>query len=111
MGEAVNAAFGPMAIPGAGEHIFEYVHPATAKPSRIGLIAAHISAGTQTGKICIRYGNDPVSALEIGRGTFTAAYPSYKIEPNLVIQPGQAIRIWLWDITAGDTVRAFIEGH
>ncbi len=111
MGQTIAAAYGPQAVPTGGEIIFEYVHPPDGKPSRVGLIAAHISAGTQTGKLCIRYGNDLSTALEIHKDVFTANDPSVAISPNFVIQPGQVIRIWLWDVTAGDTVRAFIEGH
>jgi hypothetical protein len=111
MGDIVSAAFGPMAVPGGGELILEYGHPATGRASRIGLIAVHLSAGTQTGKLCIRYGNDVNTALEIHKDVFTAALPSVAIDPGIVIQPGQFIRIWVWDVTAGDTLRAYIEGH
>jgi hypothetical protein len=111
MGQTVNAAFGPMAAPGAGNHTFIYSHPADGKPSRIGLIASNISAGTQTGKVTISYGNDATTALEIGRGVFTASQPSYALEAGIVIQPGQVILIHMYDITAGDTIRAYVEGH
>lgn len=111
MGQIVSAAFGPMAVPGAGNHTFIYSHPADGKPSRIGLIAANISAGTQTGKVTFSYGNDVSTALEIEKGVFTAAQPSYGFEPGIVIQPGQVILIHMYDITAGDTIRAYVEGH
>jgi hypothetical protein len=111
MGDTIAAAFGPIAVPTGGEIIWNYVHPPDGKPSRVGLIAAHLSAGTQTGKLCIRYGADVGSALEIHKDVFTANDPSVAISPNLVIQPGQVIRIWIWDVTAGDIFRAFIEGH
>jgi len=111
MGDVISAAFGPQAVPTAGEIIWDYVHPPKGKASRVGLIAAHLSAGTQTGKLCIRYGNDIGTALEIHKDVFTALDPSVAINPNFVIQPGQIIRIWIWDVTAGDTARFFIEGH
>jgi len=111
MGDVIQFAFGPMAYPGT-DLIITYIHPREAKPSRVGLIAAHLSSGTQTGKVCIRYGNaDIATAPEIHKDVFTAAEPSVAISPNFVIQPGQSIFIWIWDVTAGDNVRAFIEGH
>lgn len=112
MGDVVAWAFGPKAIAGAGEEVFTYTHPADAKPSRIGLITVHLSAGTQTGKVCIRYGRaDLANCPEIHKDVFTANDPSVCINPNFVIQPGQNIYIWLWDVTANDTVMGFIEGH
>lgn len=111
MGSVISAAFGPMAIPGAGDVTFQYIHPPKATPSRVGLIAAHISAGTQTGSCSISYGNDATNALEIGHGVFAADAPSFTLHPHIVIQPGQVILIRLYNVTAGDTVRAFVEGH
>jgi hypothetical protein len=111
MGQTISAAYGPAAVPTGGEVIWDYVHDPKGKASRVGLIAAHLSAGTQTGKLCIRYGNDVGSMLEIHKDVFTANDPSVAIEPNIVIQPGQVIRVWVWNVTAADTVRMFIEGH
>jgi len=111
MGDIINFAFGPMAYPGT-DLIITYTHPKEAKPSRVGLIAAHLSSGTQTGKICIRYGNADIgSVTEIHKDSFTATEPSVAISPNFVIQPGQAIYVMIMDVTAGDHVRVFIEGH
>ncbi len=111
MGETISFAFGPVAYPGT-DLIVTYTHPNTSKPSRVGLIAAHLSSGTQTGKICIRYGNADIgSAAEIHKDVFTATEPSVAISPNFVIQPGQSIFVWIWDVTLGDNVRIFIEGH
>lgn len=113
MGDIIAFGFGPMAIAGAGEQIITYTHDPRGKPSRVGLITVHISAGTQTGKLCIRYGNSPDvnTCPEIHKDVFTATNPSVRIDPNLVIHPGQSIHIWLWDVTAGDTIMGFIEGH
>ena len=112
MGDIISFGFGPKPIAGGGEEIITYSHPTTGKASRVGLITVHISAGTQTGKLCIRYGSaDVASSPEIYKGVFTAAQPSCTINPNFVIQPGQNIYIWLWDVTAGDTIMGRVEGH
>jgi len=111
MGDVISFAYGPTAYPGT-DVIITYTHPRHARPSRVGLIAAHLSSGTQTGKVCIRYGQgDLASVPEIHKDVFTAAAPSVAIDPGVVIQPGQSIYVWIWDVTAGDDVRVFIEGH
>lgn len=112
MGDVIKAAYGPVAVGPTGTLIWEYKHPPTSKPSRVGLITVHLQSGTQTGKCCIRYGNaDIATAPEIHKDTFTANDPSVCINPNFVIQPGQNIYIWVWDVTQNDVLIAFIEGH
>lgn len=111
MGDVIALAFGPIAIPGAGTFTYDYVHPSDAKPSKIGRIACHLSAGTQTGKVEMRYGPDPTNACGFYTDTFTANDPTVSIDPQIVIQPGQAIRLLFTQVTAGDTLRINIEGH
>ena len=112
MGDVIAAAFGPIAIGPTGALILSYIHPPKGKPSRVGLITVHLQSGTQTGKLCIRYGPaDIATAAEIHKDVFTANDPSVCINPNFVIQPGQAIYIWVWDVTQNDVLIAFIEGH
>ena len=112
MGDAIRFGFGPHPIAGAGEEIIPYTHDPKGKPSRVGLITVHLSGGTQTGKLCIRYGNGDINVCpEIYKGVFTANNPSCTIHPNFVIYPGESIYIWAWDVTAGDTIMGRIEGH
>jgi len=112
MGDVIKAAFGPIAVPPTGTVIWSYVHPPQGKASRVGLITVHLMSGTQTGKICIRYGNADIDSVpEIHKDTFTALDPSVTINPNFVIQPGQAIYLWMWDLVQNDIIIGFIEGH
>jgi hypothetical protein len=112
MGDVIAAAFGPIAVNPTGIVIWSYIHPPKGKASRVGLITVHIASGTQTGKICIRYGPANIgTAPEIHKDVFTANDPSVCINPNFVIQPGQAIYLWMWDLVTGDTILGFIEGH
>ena len=112
MGEIIDFQVGPRPVAGAGEEIISYIHDPKGKASRVGLITVHLAAGTQTGKLCIRYGSgDVLHCPEIHKDVFTADEPSVCINPNFVIQPGQRIHLWVWDVTAGDIIMARIEGH
>lgn len=111
MGDIVASAFGPIAIPGAGTFTYDYIHPRDAKPSMIGRISCQLSAGTQTGKVIMSYGSDPTNACGFFTDTFTANDNTVSIDPKILIQPGQAIRLAFTNVTAGDTLRIFIEGH
>jgi len=88
-----------------------YTHDPKGKPSRVGLIALSITAGTKTGRSCIFYGNDPNNMVCISTPAHTAASYSNTIAPDIVIQPGQCIKFYLQDCTAADTVVVMVEGH
>lgn len=88
-----------------------YTHNPKGKPSRIGLIALSITAGTQTGASCILYGNDPSNMVCLSHHAHTPADYSNVVEPDIVIQPGQVIKFYLRTATAGDTVVVMVEGH
>jgi len=90
---------------------FLYTHDPKGKASRIGLIALSINAGTQTGRSCIFYGNDPTNMVCIQTHEHTTAAYSNACEPDIVIQPGQCIKFIASNVTAGDTVVAMVEGH
>jgi len=111
MGDVIAFAFGPIAIPGAGTFTLDYVHPATANPSKIGMISCQLSAGTQTGKVIMSYGSDPTNACGFYTDGFTANDNTVMVNPEILIQPGQTIRLAFTNVTAGDTLRVFIEGH
>ena len=112
MGDVIAAAFGPIAVNPTGVVIWSYIRPPKGRASRVGLITVHLMSGTQTGKICIRYGPaDIATAPEIHKDVFTANDPAVTINPNFVIQPGQAIYLWMWDLVTGDIIAGFIEGH
>ena len=93
-----------------GSVTLSYTHDPKGKASRVGIIAAAIDSGTQTGAVRLFYGNDE-NGIEIGNGTFTAADPSVRLDPNFVIHPGQTIRAVFSTVTAGDVVSLFIGGH
>lgn len=109
MGDAI-AYQGQTAV-GSGSQSFIYIHNPKGKASKIGIIAAHIASGTQTGVVEISIGGDSTNPVLIYRGSFTAAAPYVRLDPNYVIQPGQIIKIAFSSITAGDVVRCFIGGH
>jgi len=90
---------------------FLYTHDPKGKASRVGLIACSITAGTKTGRSCIFYGNDPTNMVCIQTHEHTAQDYSNVAEPDIVIQPGQVIKIYLQNVTAGDTVVCMVEGH
>lgn len=101
---------GRTAVPTGGSVTLSYTHDPKGKASRVGIIACAVDSGTQTGAVRIYYGNDP-AGVEIGNGTFTAADPSVRLDPNFVIHPGQTIRAIFSNVTAGDVVSMFIGGH
>jgi len=90
---------------------FLYTHDPKGKASRVGLIAFSIRSGTQTGVSCIGYGNDPLNVVCLNRHPHTASSPSNAIDPDIVIQPGQCIKISASNVTSGDVVVAMVEGH
>jgi len=90
---------------------FLYTHDPKGKASRVGLIAMSINAGTKTGVSCIFYGNDPTNMVCVQRHEHTATAPGNVMEPDIVIQPGQCIKIYATSVTAGDTVVCMVEGH
>lgn len=98
-------------ISSGGTYEIVYTHDPRGKPSRVGLIAARISAGTQTGIVSIRFGNDPTNMVELERHAFTASNPSVSLDPSLVLYPGQVISFHFSTITAGDTIVVAIGGH
>lgn len=99
-------------VNGAGSALeIIYTHNPYGKPSRIGLIALSITAGTKTGRSCIFYGNDPTNMVCLQTHEHTATAYSNTYEPDIVIQPGQVIKFYLQNATAGDTVVVMIEGH
>ena len=109
MGAAI-AFHGRTAVPTGGSVTISYTHDPKGKASRVGIIAAAIDSGTQTGALRLFYGND-ANGIEIGNGTFTANDPSVVLDPNFVIYPGQTIRAVFSTVTAGDVVSLFIGGH
>jgi len=90
---------------------FLYTHDPKGKASRVGLIAFSIRSGTQTGASCISYGNDPLNVVCLNHHSHTASDYSNVVEPDIVIQPGQVIKISASSVTAGDVVVAMVEGH
>jgi len=90
---------------------FLYTHDPKGKASRVGLIAASITSGTQTGASCIFYGNDPTNMVCMSHHTHTVTDYTNRVEPDIVIQPGQCIKIYMTSVTAGDTVVCMVEGH
>lgn len=88
-----------------------YIHDPSGKPSRVGLIAASLESGTQTGVVQISIGNDVSNTVMIERFAFTANNPSVALNPNFVIQPGMVIRFAFGSITAGDVARIAVVGH
>jgi len=88
-----------------------YTHDPKGKPSRVGLIALSITAGTKTGRSCIFYGNDPNNMVCLQTHEHTATAYSNTYEPDIVIQPGQCIKFYAQTVTAGDTVVVMVEGH
>jgi len=98
------------AVSSGGTVTFSYNHDPKGKASRVGIINCAIDSGTQTGSVRIYYGNDS-TGVEIGNGSFTAADPSVRLDPNFVIHPGQTITAIFSTVTAGDVVSMFIGGH
>jgi len=98
-------------ISSGGTYEILYTHDPKGKPSRIGLIACSITAGTQTGSSCILYGNDPTNMVCLSHHPHTPTDYSNVVEPNMVIQPGQCIKFSLRTVTAGDTIVCMVEGH
>jgi len=90
---------------------FLYTHDPKGKPSRVGLMALSINAGAKTGRSCIFYGNDPVNMVCVQTHEHTATAYSNACEPDIVIQPGQCIKFYAQNVTAGDTVVCMVEGH
>lgn len=88
-----------------------YTHDPKGKPSRVGLIALSITAGTKTGRSCIFYGNDPSNMVCLQTHAHTANDYTNYVDPDIVIQPGQVIKFYAQNVTAGDTVVVMIEGH
>lgn len=101
---------GRTAVSTGGSVTLSYTHDPKGKASRVGIIACAIDSGTQTGAVRIYYGND-TTGVEIGNGTFTAADPSVRLDPNFVIHPGQSIQAVFSTVTAGDVVSMFVGGH
>lgn len=110
MGDAIKFVQTATISSGGTLEIF-YTHDPRGKPSRVGLIACSITAGTQTGRSCIFYGNDPSNMVCLSHHAHTAADYTNIVEPNIVIHPGQVIKFYLVGITAGDTVVVMVEGH
>lgn len=110
MGDAI-AYHGRTAVNSGGSHTFTYIHDPKGKPSRVGIIAAAIESGTQTGDVAIYFGGSPENDVQIHGDAFTANDPYTIINPNFVIHPGQSIRIVFSTITAGDVIECFIGGH
>lgn len=88
-----------------------YTHDPKGKASRVGLIACSIVAGTKTGRSCLFYGNDPLNMVCLNTHEHTATAYSNTYEPDIVIQPGQCIKLYMQNVTAGDSVVFMIEGH
>jgi len=88
-----------------------YTHDPKGKPSRVGLIACSITAGTQIGASNISYGNDPTNMVVLSRHAHTPTGLSNVVQPDIVIQPGQVIKFNMTGVTAGDTVVTMVEGH
>jgi len=88
-----------------------YTHDPKGKASRVGLISVSIVAGTKTGRSCIFYGNDPTNMVCISTHAHTATNYTNVCEPDIVIQPGQVIKMYLQNVTAGDSVVIMVEGH
>ena len=109
MGHRVAVA--QTAICSTGTHTYVYTHPFDVQASRIGIIAAELDSGTQTGVVTFEYGEDLAGCTEIHRSSLTAASPGTSINPNFVIHPGQVIRIIFSNVTSGDRVKLFIGGH
>ena len=98
-------------ISSGGAQTISYVHDPQGKASRIGVIAAHIASGTQTGMVAFYYGNDLTNAVMIHRQALTATTPYAVTYPEFVIYPGQVIAISFSGVTAGDVARVHIGGH
>ena len=109
MGEKVRAAH--TAIAGATTYTWVYIHPFDKPSSRIGIIAAELDSGTQTGVVTFEYGEDLAGCTEIHRSSLTATVPATSMSPNFVIHPGQVIRVVFTTITVADRVKIFIGGH
>ena len=97
-------------VSSGGTVTLSYAHDPKGKASRVGIIACAVDSGTQTGSVRIYYGNDN-TGIEIGNGTFTAADPTVRLDPEFVIYPGQTITAIFSNVTAGDVVSLFIGGH
>lgn len=89
-----------------------YRHPVEkgTLPSKIGSIAAGISAGTKTGKVSI-YAGWEASGRVLGHSPLTAIEPDVIVNPEIVLMPGQVIRAEFENITVGDTCFLAVEGH
>jgi len=98
-------------IPTGGSIQILYTHDPQGKPSRVGLLAMSITQTAQVGASCILYGNDPANMICLSHHAHTPADYSNVIHPNFVIQPGQVIKFYIRDATAGDTVVIMMEGH
>lgn len=98
-------------IPSGGTAQIVYIHDPKGKASRVGILAAYLASGTQTGDVSIKYGNDITNTVEVGNGAFTASDPSVVLHPNFVIHPGQVIIFDFSTVTAGDVARILIGGH
>lgn len=109
MGAKVHAAH--TAIAGATSYTWVYVHPFDQPSSRIGIIAAELDSGTQTGKVTFEYGEDLAGCTQIHQSSLTATDPATSYKPNFVIHPGQVIRIVFSTITAGDRIKCYVGGH
>jgi len=109
MGAKVRAAH--TAIAGATTYTWVYTHPFDQPSSRIGIIAAELDSGTQTGVVTFEYGEDLAGCTEIHRDSLTATSPSTNMSPNFVMHPGQVIRVVFTTITVGDRLKIFVGGH
>lgn len=98
------------AVPTGGALTFLYIHDPKESASKVGIIAAALESGTQTGRVQFFYGefgND----TQIHDDVFTADEPYTVMNPNFVIFPGQTIRIVFSGVTAGDIAEVHIGGH
>lgn len=98
------------AVSTGGTVTLSYAHDPKGHASKVGIIACAVDSGTQTGSVRIYYGNDN-NGIEIGNGTFTAADPTVRLDPEFVIYPGQTITAVFSNVTAGDVVGMFVGGH
>lgn len=110
MGKILKHAEGPVNVAAAGTKTFYYNHPADSVPSMVDLINLDLGTGTNAG--CKLYFIDAGGKEHLfSRAELTADWPFFTYNQPFLICPGEIIKIYVYALTAADTVQWMVNGH
>lgn len=102
---------GPVNVPASGAVLMYYRHDPRHSPTKIELMTAEITSGTQTGVVVFYLLGEGDRHIQLSTHELTADDHQATIFPRVTVGPGEGAKIYWYGVTAGDEVQGSIWGY